>query len=75
MSGLNNWTWVVIGTVVLGAVGGAFAYKPYGWVGAVLYGVAGATVGLLATLLKQPVHSVGQEQGSRSAWPSEGASR
>ena len=58
-SGLNNWTWVVIGTVVLGAVGGAFAYKPYGWVGAVLYGVAGATVGLLATLLKQPVHSVG----------------
>jgi hypothetical protein len=58
-SGLNNWTWVVIGTAVLGAAGAAFAYKPYGWVGAALYGVAGATVGLLATLLKQPVHSVG----------------
>jgi hypothetical protein len=58
-SGLNNWTWVVIGTAVLGAAGAAFAYKPYGWVGAALYGVAGATVGLLATLLKQPAHSVG----------------
>jgi NACHT domain len=57
-SGLNNWTWVCIGTVVLGAAGAAFAYKPYGRVGAALYGVAGATVGLLATLLKQPVHSV-----------------
>jgi hypothetical protein len=55
---LPNVAWV-IGTTVLGAAGSTFAYFPYGWIGAVCYGAAGATVGILATLLRQPIHSSG----------------